>query len=324
MCTAITMNSDHYLFGRNLDWKDSCGGMIVTCPRNYSYFFQNGQTLQNHYAMIGVAAVCDGFPLYFDAANEAGLAIAGLNFPEQAYYHPFHCYKNNLAPYELIPWLLCKCRSVAEAQAELESINVWAHPFSDTLPLTPLHWIIADQRQCIVVESTLDGLQVYDNPYGVLTNSPPFPYHATHIRQFLGLSNQTPQNKFSAKLELKPYSYGMGAIGLPGDPSSPSRFVRAAFIKWNSPSYRNTSEQIIQFFQILKSVMQQKGVTRFPDGDFEYTVYSGCCDVTDMIYYYTTYHTHAIHAVSLKRTDLEGTALVQHPLVDTLCIHHDN
>lgn len=324
MCTAITMFSEHFLFGRNLDWKDLCGGSVVICPRNFPFEFNNGKKLQNHYAIIGVAAFQDGYPLYFDGTNEVGLSIAGLNFPNHAYYHPFKEGRNNLAPYELIPWLLSICRDLEEARCALGNINLWAKPFSEELPLTPLHWLIADKTSSIVLESTREGLQIYENPFGVLTNSPPFSYHATHIAQYMGLSCKNPINHFSEKLPLTPYSFGMGSIGLPGDPSSPSRFVRAAFTKWNSPPCTNVPDAICQFFHVLTAVMQPKGITQFEDGSYEFTVYSSCCDATEGIYYYKTYHGQSIHAVDLHRTDLFGKTATLYPICDELIIREQN
>ena len=324
MCTAITMTAAHFFFGRNLDWKDLCGGKLVITPRNFPFHFKNGHTLKNHYAMIGVAAVSDGYPLYFDGANEAGLAIAGLNFPDHAVYHPFDAARNNLAPYELIPWLLSTCANLEEAKSALSRINLWANPFSDLLPLTPLHWLIADKGSSVVLESTAEGIHIYENPYGVLTNSPPFPYHQTYLRQYLGLSNTTPENRFSQKLDLSPYSFGMGAIGLPGDPSSPSRFVRAAFSKWNSPEAGSVPQAISQFFHILGSVGQIMGVTRFPEGDYEHTVYSSCCDVSAGVYYYKTYQNHSICGIDLHGADWKGNRLAIFQLTDGFSVHMEN
>lgn len=324
MCTAITMTSEHFYFGRNLDWTDKCGGSIVVCPRDYPFVFKNRRQINNHFAMIGMAAVSQGYPLYFDAVNETGLAIAGLNFPEYAKYHPFNKSKNNICPYELIPWLLSSCANLNQVKQELKHLQIWERPFSEGVPLTPLHWLIADRSESIVVESTSKGLQIYENRYGILTNSPPFPYHNTHIRQYLGLSNQTPKSQFSSSLLLQPYSFGMGGIGLPGDASSTSRFIRAAFTKWNSPEFKCKEEAITQFFHILSSVSQAKGISQLTDGAMEHTIYSSCCDVTEGVYYYTTYNDRRIRGIDIHLCQLEGNSLLTFPLTDKTTIEIEN
>lgn len=314
MCTAITFKGNDFYFGRNLDWENDCGGKIVVCPRKYPFVFRNGKQMKEHYAIIGVAALAAGYPLYFDAVNECGVGIAGLNFPHYAKYQPYDKRKENIAPFELIPWLLGQCSNTAQLRTALEALEIWDIPFSDSIPTSPLHWLIADRDGCMTLEATKSGLHIYENPFGVLTNSPPFPYHSAYINHFLTLTGKTPVNTFAPQLDLEPFSFGMGAIGLPGDLSSPSRFVRANFTKWNSPPTSGDTEALIQCFHILSSVEQQKGVTQFPSGGYEYTVYSSCCNASKGIYYYTTYGSYCIHGVDMHKCDLDGTKLVEYPL----------
>lgn len=106
--------------------------------------------------------------------------------------------------------------------------------FNDKLPVSSLHWIISDKEENITVEFMKDGLHIYDNPVGVLTNNPPFETQMFLLNQYMGLSASQPDNRFSGKVPLELYSRGMGAIGLPGDLSSTSRFARVAFVKLNS------------------------------------------------------------------------------------------
>ena len=202
----------------------------------------------------------------------------------------------------------------AEARTLLEKTNIVNIPFSDQLPLAQLHWLIADKTGSIVVESTADGLHIYDNPVGVLTNNPPFPQQLFTLNNYRALSPRTPAATFADGLDLPVYSRGLGALGLPGDLSSQSRFVRAAFVKMNSKSGDSETESVGQFFHILHAVEQQRGCCELDGGKYEITLYTSCCNADRGIYYYTTYGNHQITAVDMHRENLDGTRLVRYPL----------
>ena len=324
MCTAVTYkNQDHY-FGRNLDLEYSYHETVTITPRNYVFHFRKMGTMESHYAMIGMAYISEDYPLYYDATNEKGLSIAGLNFPENADYKPYAEGKDNVAPFELIPWILGQCKSVSEAKGLLDRINLWNENFSDELPLTPLHWIISDKERSITLESVKEGIKIYDNPVGVLTNNPTFDYHMFNLNHYMHLRSEEPENIFSDQLELRPYSRGMGAIGLPGDASSMSRFVRAVFVKLNSISGHSEAESVSQFFHILRSVEMQRGCICIAKDLYEITVYSSCCNTDGGIYYYTTYDNSQICAVDMYREDLEGNALIAYPLKKEQTIAYQN
>lgn len=314
MCTAVTYKTASHYFGRNLDLWCSYGERIAVTPRNYPFRFRKVPDLEKHYAMIGMAAVFDGYPLYYDATNEAGLSMAGLNFPGNAVYRPFAEGKDNVMPFELVPWILGQCSTVAEAEALLVRLNLLSEDFSEALPLSPLHWIIADRDRSLTVEPMAEGLRIHENPVGVLTNNPPFDYHMYNLASHMGVTAAAPENRLSPDVELTPYSLGMGGIGLPGDLSSPSRFVKAAFTKLNSVSGNSEDESVAQFFHILGSVAQQKGCTAVGE-DYEYTVYSSCCNTDAGVYYYTTYNNQRITAVDMRREDLDGDEVKTYSLV---------
>lgn len=308
MCTAISVTLKNHYFGRNLDYEHTFGEKITITPRSFGFEFTNGEKLKNHYAMIGVALPYRGYPLYFDAVNEKGLSMAGLRFAGYAEYKQKSKASNDVASFELIPWVLSKCKNAVEAKALLEKISITNEAFDDALPPTPLHWIVADRETSIVLEQTKDGLGVYDNPVGVLTNNPTFDIQMFNLRNYLSLSPYEPENNFSDKIELNVYSRGMGAIGLPGDLSSMSRFVKTSFTKLNSV-YGDTEDEIVHhFFHILYSVYQQKGCVRVGDG-FEITNYTSCCNADRGIYYYTTYSNSSIMAVDMHREDLSSSDL---------------
>lgn len=313
MCTAITYKTADHYFGRTLDLEYCYEERVTVTPRNYEFRFRTKGPIRSHYAIIGMATVADNYPLYYEAANECGLSMAGLNFPGNACYFPALDGKDNIAPFEFIPWILSQCGNLAKVRELLAKINLCNLNFSEQLLLSPLHWMIADRDNAITVESVAEGLRIYENPVGVLTNNPTFDYHMTHLCDYVNLTPQTPENRFGA-ISLPLYSRGMGGIGLPGDLSSASRFVRAAFVKLNSVSGESEKESISQFFHILGAVEQQRGCAVMPDGSCEITLYTSCINTDKGIYYYTTYENHCINAVDMHRCDLDGEALYIYPL----------
>ncbi len=283
MCTAIGLKtSNNYYFGRTLDVCSTHGETTVTAPRNFPLVFREAGVLKTHRAIIGTAHVAGGMPLYYEAMNEDGLCMAGLNFPQNAVYHPVQKGKTNVAPFEIIPYILGSCKTLAEAKEALKNINVADISFSAELPHTPLHWMIGDGTGEIVAESVADGLKVYDNPAGVLTNNPTFDMQLFNLKNYAALSPYNPGTAFAQGPDLTPYSRGMGALGLPGDWSSPSRFVRATFVKFNILPEK---EQFggADFFNVLESVKVPNGCVEGESG-FQYTVYSCCCDTKNLTY----------------------------------------
>ena len=323
MCTAATYCNGDFYFGRNLDYEFSYGEHVTIPPRNYPIRLHGG-ALDRHYAMIGMAHIQDDYPLYYDAVNEKGLCIAGLNFVGNAVYHPPVAERENVAQFELIPWLLGGCATLTEARQLLEQVNITDTPFCTGLPAAQLHWMVADRTDCLVVESVADGVRVYDDPAGVLTNNPPFPMQLFALNNYAQLSPEPPVNRFAPELPLETYSRGMGAMGLPGDLSSQSRFVRAAFVRANSVSGDGEAESLSQLFHILGSVEQQRGCCRLNDGACELTLYTGCCNADRGVYYYTTYDNGQITAVDMHRADLDGDAPVSYPLVTEMQLRWEN
>ena len=315
MCTAITYNTKDHYFGRNFDLEYSYNETVTITPRNYPFKFRKVNDINKHYAIIGMAYVLDNYPLYYDAINEKGLGMAGLNFPYNADYKQEDESKDNIAPFEFIPWILSQCASINEVKTLLGKINIININFSKELPVSPLHWIIADKEKSITVECVKEGLKVYDNEVGVLTNNPTFDIHMFNLNNYMNLSVEPPMNNFSKKLNLKTYSRGMGALGLPGDLSSASRFVKAAFTKMNSLSGDLENESISQFFHILSSVYQQRGCVHMGDDKYEITIYSSCCNLDKGIYYYTTYENSQITCIDMNKENLDDTKLISYGLI---------
>ena len=314
MCTAVSYKTKKHYFGRNLDLERGYSeGMVIT-PRNFHFSFRCAEEYNNHYALIGMAAVVNNYPLYFEATNEKGLSMAGLNFPQNAYYGEVSCDKENIAPFELIPYVLGRCDTVDDATRLLNKVNIVDLSFSDELPNTPLHWIVSDSCKSITFECTEEGQKIYDNPLGVLTNNPTFDYHLTNINNYMGLHEGSAGNAMCPNHALSNYSLGMGALGLPGDFSSASRFVKAVFVKEKSVCDGSEKESVNQFFHILRSVAMPKGCVMTASGEYEYTRYSSCCNTDTQTYYYTTYNNSEIKKVDMHTVKLDGDKLYVYPI----------
>lgn len=323
MCTAAAYKTKDFYFGRTLDYEFSYGDEIVVTPRNYPFNFIEKGTVSNHYAMIGMAHITEDYPLYYEAANEKGLCMAGLNFVGNAVYFDSREDRDNIAQFEFIPWILCQSATVEEARLLLSKINLTNKPYSEKLPLAQLHWIIADKNSAITVESVAEGIKIYQNPVGVLTNNPTFDKQMFNLNNYMQLTAKNPQNTFANGangangLELNIYSRGLGAMGLPGDLSSMSRFVRAAFVKMNSVSGESEKESVSQFFHILNSVDQQRGCCILDNGKCEITIYTCCCNADKGIYYYTSYDNHRISAVDMNKENLDSCEIIRYlPVAD--------
>lgn len=306
MCTAVSVFEGYYLFGRTLDWTESFGERIIVTPRNRLLEFREGGKMSKHYAVIGMGIEKSDYPLYFDAFNEKGVCMAGLNFPKYAVYESRAVAEHKIASFELIPWILGQCPSVDAAEQLLKSTAVTDAAFDSEFTPSPLHWIISDNTRCVTVEPVSGGIKVFENSVGVLTNSPPFDYQMTNLSNYYALGNSERPSGFYSE---KPCGFGTGALGLPGDMSSVSRFVRTAFNKIMAEPCFDRKESINRFFHILGSVTQIKGCVKAENKN-EYSVYTSCFDTENGVYHYKTYDDGTLHSVALNDFPLDGRELI--------------
>ena len=312
MCTAIT---DQYLFGRNLDLEYGYSEEVVILPRRYPIPFRQTKMKDSLYRIIGIATVDNEYPLFYDAMNEKGLCMAGLDFPDNAFYQGMKDHLTNVAPFELIPWILCQCSSVPEAKQLLLQTNLCDIRYSEEYPQAPLHWILSDGTQSLIIEPMKNGLKIYDDPVGVLCNNPPFPFHLHHLAGYQHLSAGEQENSFEG-ISLKPYGGGMGAIGLPGDFSSASRFIKASFVKLHSRCPNQKDGAITQFFHLLDTVAMPSGAIRVRGDQNEITRYSSCYDRKAGRLYFVTYHNRRIRAVNMEAFATDDNKLIVYSMDD--------
>lgn len=323
MCTSISYTTKDHYFGRNLDMECSYDEKVIITPRNYPLKFRHLREIDEHFAMVGIGISVNDYPLYYEATNEKGLSMAGLSFRTSAVYNDFDIDKENICVFELIPYVLGNCSSVDEARELLDKINIVSTPFNDELETAELHWMLSDRDYSITVECVQDGLKVYYNPVHVLTNNPEFPMQIFNLNNYMNLTREEPETRFAEGFDLNKYSRGMGAIGLPGDLSSMSRFVRGAFTRLNSVCGESESESISQFFHILQTVSQTNGCAKIGDA-FEKTIYSSCCNTDKGIFYYTTYNNNQISAIDIHRENLDNNDLIIYNFNNEQIINYQN
>ena len=335
MCTALNLKTQDHYFGRNLDLDRSYGEEVTVMPRRFSIGFRKMGEINKHFAIIGMATVAEesddqsyrdqgGLPLFYDGVNEHGLSAAGLNFPGNACYLPPVQGKDNIASFEFIPWILCQCVNVKEAVYFLERINILNISFSKDLPPAPLHWIISDRDRSVVVEQMYDGLHIHENPIGILTNNPPFKYQIENLKKYSYLRNDNAEAVKEDNPAYTSYSQGLGAVGMPGDVSSMSRFVRIAFGKENSVCDDDELSSVGQFFHLLASVEMVKGSCKTDEGRWDTTRYSSCINTDRGLYYYTTYGNRRITCVDMHKTDLDIESISRYPLIGNKSIMFQN
>ncbi|MGL4741498.1 MAG: choloylglycine hydrolase [Sarcina sp.] len=328
MCTSITLlsNENKHLFGRNMDIEFTFGQSVGIVPRNFKYQNRVMNTEEEtKYAIIGMMTIMENHPMLADGMNEKGLAIAGLNFPRYAYYEPqIDPQKTNISVYDFMLWVLANFDSLEAVKGAIENVNIMDKPFNEKTPIPTLHWMITDKTgESIVVEKTKEGLKVFKNNVGVLTNSPTFDWHTTNLRQYISLDANQPEKINWSSEELNPLGQGLGLVGLPGDFTPASRFVRVAYLRNAAIKNDKDSINIDEFFHILANVAMVRGSVRTPKLS-DITQYTSCMNLEDNIYYYNTYKNNQINGINLHNEDLNAKEIKLFDYKDKLNINYQN
>lgn len=314
MCTGVRFNDDkgNMFFGRNLDWSVGYGQKVVVTPKGYNYKSAFLGEITPKYAIIGMAIIEENIPLYFDCGNDAGLAIAGLNFPGYAQYEKDAVDgKTNVAAYEFPLWIAMNFSTVDEVEAALKDVAIVAKPINDKFPVSMLHWIIGDKTRSIVVEYTANGMEIFHNDPDVLTNQPGYGWHKENLRNYMNLASPQPEKITWGKTQMTAFGSGSLMRGLPGDYYSPSRFVRVAYLNTHYPAKSTEEENVSRLFHTLAGVAMIDGAAAMASGDFEKTVYTGGFSAATKTYYWNTYEDPSIKKVALSEFDISGSELME-------------
>ena len=302
MCTSIALVGENFCFGRTLDLDQNFGDGVITTQRNYVLTLRCGDVIARHHAFMGMATVVNGFPLYADGLNEHGVCIAALDFKENAHYptEPAGA-RRGIAPFEVIPYVLSLCKNLLDAKRVLEGISVVDVPFSDVIPSSALHWHIADKSGSLVLESTADGMKIYENEHNVLTNNPPFPFHRDSCTLYLNSTNEPARDS-------RVFCNGVMGRGIPGDYSSPSRFVRAAWLTRYARC--NEGEEAAVLYSLLGAVAPPRGTVTSEDGGEHFTQYTSVMNPKSLAYTYKMGNCTEILHTYMKKESLDGETLI--------------
>ena len=298
MCTAICFRSknDEILFGRNMDFSYELDPHIYIVPKNYKWNnYANTYTISNRYKYIATGQDIEGH-IFTDGLNEKGLAVAALYFYGYANFDNINKYsKFSIDSTQIVNFLLGNCSNINDVITTVKQINITGVKDAITNSIAPLHWIAVDKYgRCIVIEKTYDSFKIYNNPFGILTNSPDFKWHITNLRNYINLSPTQKASSIWNNIILEPFGQGGGSFGLPGDYTSPSRFVRAAFEKSNILISKNENELIHNCFNIFNNLSIPKGLVKTIKNTYDYTQYTVVFNTANFNYYFCTYYNNQI------------------------------
>ncbi|WP_070041396.1 linear amide C-N hydrolase [Robinsoniella peoriensis] len=309
MCTAMTMQTaeGETFFGRTMDFSFTLDPELFLVPRNYVWSnTKKSAKIYNQYSFIGIGQDISDL-IFIDGVNEMGFAAAALYFPGYAHFETAvlpEVKKISIAAIELVNFLLGMCASVSQAESIMHRIRIIGVEDSLTNSIAPLHWMITDKSgKSMVIECTKSGIHLFDNPIGVLSNSPDFEWHMTNLRNYMNVSPHQSEKEQWGEVVLSPFGQGSGAIGLPGDYSPPSRFVRTSFQKSNTPIPSSGSEAVITAFHIMEGVSIPKGVVATHRGTDDFTQYTAFMNVNTGEYFYKTYYNSQIMTAKLYRDE---------------------
>lgn len=316
-CTGIrlTGKDGSIVYARTLEFGYPLNSQILFLPRQHEFVgttasTRPGLTWQTKYAALGLN--CAGLDLLVDGVNEHGLAAGGFYFPGYAAYQSTTPDEEvqTLAPWELITWMLTNFQTVDEIREALPNIKVAAAPVDSTQGVPPLHYVAHDATGKSLVIEYVDGkLTTFDNPIGVITNSPTFDWHVTNLRNYINLTATNVPPVELDGLRLEQLGQGSGLRVLPGDFTPPSRFVRATALSQDAQPGETAADTVREAFHILDSFDIPRGVVRSDAASqdpLEFTQWTSAADLTNRKYYVHTYDNRRVRAIDLAKFDVNA------------------
>lgn len=285
MCTTACIHlNGKFIFARSLDLEYHFGDGVTLVPRNFPFRMRNGHVILRHPAIIGMSAVVDGYPLFADGMNEHGLCAAGLRFPDSdAYGRITKRGKTNLAPFEIIPYLLASARCTDEAIRLIKDSHIVDIPFNDSIENSPMHFHVSDGVSGAIIELSDGKMHVYNDEVGVLTNSPPYPYQLYNLAHYMNIERTEPKKSHGARV----FSAGLMAHGLPGDYSSTSRFAKTAWLIRTHDAPEGYEQAVAE--SIIKAVSVPYGSVIGDSGKPHFTRYVSLMQPEEKSYTLTTF-----------------------------------
>lgn len=316
MCTAINfLNQKHEnVFGRTMDFHYTLDPRLVAFPAGASWENTLGQICTDRYGIAGIVRHSRNIYIMFDGVNEKGLAGGTLyfrgysDFPQPSQQGD----KSQIPALDFLHYALGSCMSLDDLRLLLtESILVGIRD-SLTGTIAPIHWMFTDlSGESLVVEQTRSGLNVYENPVGVMTNSPDFSWQMTNLRNYMEAApeqdGQTDWNGF----RMEPFGQANGTSVLPGGYTPPARFVRTVYQKLHMVQPEGMDESVIAGFHVLEGVTLPNGVVKTDNETFDYTQYTAMIDLPNQVYYFKTYENPQMIRVDVKTFWASGTQEIQ-------------
>ena len=330
MCTAITLKTseNHHLVGRNCDIHPMNDLSVALVPREFEYVNRvTNEGMKTKYAVLGMGLFYENHILFCDGVNEKGLSCLMLQLSKfSTWSHKIRKDKVNIAPYDVAFWVLSNFSTISELMEGFKQLNIVALPDDQTALSTEIHWLVSDTSgQSIVIERTRDKLTVYNNKVGVLANSPTFDWHLNNLDCYINVKSEQPEETKWGQQMLSPYSNGFGTIGLPGDFSSPSRFVKAAFLRNHVNVGEGDESAISECFHILDNFVVPRGVVETPKRkECHLNKYSACLCLETQLYYYKTSSNQQIQVIDLNKENLDAKGLKLFPYPTRLTVHDQN
>jgi len=324
-CTSFLLNTSDggVVYGRTMEFAFHLDSEAIVTPRLFAFTATGpggkpGLAWKAKYGAVGLNAY--GGPVFTDGMNEKGLAGGILYFPDYVgYADPAKTdAAKALAPWEFLTWVLTNFATVAEVKAAVPSVSIIdiIQPGANIVP--PFHYSVHDATGASIVIEPINGtLKVYDNPFGVLTNSPPFDWHLTNLRNYVKISPVNAPPVVIAGQTLASFGQGSGLLGIPGDPTPPSRFIRALGYTMSAKRVPSGEASVRLAEHILNNFDIPLGFIR-PDaanpGPLEFTQWSTIAEMTTKHYYVKTYEDQVLRGIDLMSFDLNAKTIVSAPL----------
>lgn len=310
-CSSITFvtKDNKHLIGRTYDEFGGSENQVLFLPKDYTVFLQNGDTegIPAKYSVLGMGVI-NTFrfigihtPILTDAMNTNGLMCTVLYYPHFAQYDTNSGAKYQVNPVFFPYFLLAECATVEEVVELLKDVNLTTEKIVEGEDM-PLHFMITDKTgESVVIEPDAGGITVHRNSMGVLTNSPNYEWHKTNLRNYINITD-TPKNpQIINGYEIEELGEGTGGLGIPGDYTPVSRFVRVAFYKHYSPQPENEIQAVTQMFHVFSAVDIPEGAVKVNDTLSEYTLYMSAMCAESLTYYYSSYENRRITAIDLNK-----------------------
>lgn len=324
MCTGIrlTATDGTVVCARTLEFAVDLESEVLVLPRGLARAGvtpdgRNGLSWMTKHASVGANGV--GLPFIFDGLNECGLSVGTFYFPGSAGYMAYRTSEaaNTIAPWQVGSWLLETCASVDEVRARIGEVVVPAVVLEAWGFSPPVHYVVHDASGSSLVIEFIDGvIHLHDNPLGVMTNSPAFEWHMTNLRNYVNLSYESATTLHVGPIDLAPLGQGSGMLGLPGDFTPPSRFVRAAAFSRTVLPSATGDEAVLEAFHILNNFDIPRGAARGTERDehgnapADYTTWTSANDLAARRFYFRTYDSSRIRQVDLMKMDLDAGEIV--------------